>query len=150
MKRFLFILFSFILVLSLTAPAFASAGEGESSQESTSTTETVYLVPDVVTDVYLVDTQTENGELTGVNLYYSTNSGVNMYADSSTGLKAVLLSFIGDYEGIVVEYSYQNTNGNTSYVREIHYDYPWLCSAALLVVMIFCLFRLGGAILCKT
>lgn len=64
-------------------------------------------------------------------------------------LKDSLLSFVGDYDAVVVEYQYQSQTGNYQYLREIQPDYVWMCSVALLIVFIFCLFRLGGAILCK-
>lgn len=68
----------------------------------------------------------------------------------ATGLKAVLLSFLGNYDPIVAEYRYMNSNSSTySYLREVQPDYVWLCSCALLVVMIYCLFKLGGALLCR-
>lgn len=71
-------------------------------------------------------------------------------SDDTSGLKAVLLSFIGDYDPIVAEYKYMNTNGTSySYLRDIQPDYVWLCSCALLVLMIYCLFKLGGALLCR-
>lgn len=68
----------------------------------------------------------------------------------ASGLKSVLLSFLGDYDPVIVEYQYQNPNTQYySYLREVQPDYPWLVSAAVLVVFIYCLFRLGGAIFCK-
>ncbi len=68
----------------------------------------------------------------------------------SSGLKAVLLEFIGDYDPVIVEYEYRNQNSQySSYLREVQPDYPWLVSCGLLVVVIYCLFRLGGALFCR-
>lgn len=67
----------------------------------------------------------------------------------TSGLKAALLGILGDYDPVVVEYQYQNNNGTYSYVREIQPDYVWLCSCALIVVVMFCLFKIGGAALSR-
>lgn len=64
-------------------------------------------------------------------------------------LKDVMLSFVGDYDPVVVEYAYQSNQGYTSYLREIQPDYAWMISVAVLIVFIYCLFRLGGALLCR-
>lgn len=84
------------------------------------------------------------------------NSGASLLAvsdpvtsDDANGFKAVILDLLGDYEGVVVEYSYENTNGYTSYVREIQPDYPWIASAVIFLAVLWCTFRMGAAILCK-
>lgn len=64
----------------------------------------------------------------------------------ATGLKAVLLSFIGDYDPPIVQYEYTTSNNYKSYVNEIQPDYVWICSFALIALFIFCLFKLGGAL----
>lgn len=135
MKKLLTIFFSFVLVLALCVPAFAADPDDGITVEDTTQTET-----EIITEE-----DTGLGEYVGTTVY-SLNP---VSSDDATGLKAVLLEFIGDYDAIVVEHSYENTNGYISYVREIQYDYPWLCAAGLLVVMIFCLFKLGGSLLCR-
>lgn len=65
----------------------------------------------------------------------------------ATGLKAVLLSFIGNYDPPVVQYEYTTSNNYKQYVNEIQPDYVWICSFALIALFIYCLFRLGGALL---
>lgn len=67
----------------------------------------------------------------------------------TSGLKAVLLQYLGSYDPIIVEYQYTNSNNYVSYIREVQPDYVWLCSAAILLVLIFCTFRLGGSLLCR-
>lgn len=67
----------------------------------------------------------------------------------ASGLKAVLLEYLGSYDPVVVEYAYQSSNGYTSYIREVQPDYVWLCSAAILLILIYCVFRLGGSLLCR-
>ena len=65
----------------------------------------------------------------------------------ASGLKAVLLSFIGDYDPPIVQYEYTTSNNYKSYVNEIQPDYVWICSFALIALFIFCLFKLGGALI---
>ena len=65
----------------------------------------------------------------------------------TTGLKSALLGVLGNYDPVVIEYEYNSGSGHTSYLREVQPDYVWICSFALLALVIFCLFRLGGALL---
>lgn len=69
--------------------------------------------------------------------------------DDADGLVSVVLSVIGTYNPVVVEHRYQNTNGTYSYVREIQPDYPWIYSAAIFALVLYCVFRLWGGVLCK-
>ena len=65
----------------------------------------------------------------------------------TTGLKSALLGVLGNYDPVIVEYQYSDRNGYTNYLREVQPDYVWLCSCALLALVIYCLFRLGGALI---
>lgn len=62
--------------------------------------------------------------------------------EDANGFKAVMLNLIGTYEAIVNEYQYTNSNGYTSYVREITPDYVWMISAGIFIVIMWCIFRL--------
>lgn len=66
---------------------------------------------------------------------------------NTTGLKAALLGVLGNYDPVVIEYQYSSGNGYSNYLREVQPDYVWICSFVLLALVIFCLFRLGGALL---
>lgn len=66
---------------------------------------------------------------------------------NTSGLKAALLGVLGSYDPVIIEYQYNSGNGYTNYLREVQPDYVWVCSFALLALVIFCLFRLGGALL---
>ena len=67
---------------------------------------------------------------------------------SSTGLKAALLTVLGNYDPVVVVYQYNtSSSGYSSYATDIQPDYSWIASAALLCLVIWCLFKLGGALL---
>lgn len=65
----------------------------------------------------------------------------------TSGLKAVLLSFIGDYDPPIVQFEYTSSNNYKQYVNEIQPDYVWICSFALIALFIYCLFKLGGALI---
>lgn len=67
----------------------------------------------------------------------------------SSGLKAILLQLFGNYDPVVIEYAYTNTNGYVSYVREIEPDYAWMISAAIFAIVLYCFFRLLGGLLKK-
>lgn len=145
MKRFFLFFCVFLMVISLALPAFATAGEGETPVSDETTSEPV-VVPEV--NVYN-EVVVENGDDLG------TYVGTTVYAlnpispSNSNGLKAIMLSLIGDWDSIVVEHEYENNNGYTSYVREIQLDYPWLCSCAIFLVVLFCILRGGFAVLCR-
>lgn len=75
-------------------------------------------------------------------------TGLSPVTPSDTsGLKAVLLSFIGNYDPPVVQFEYTTNNNYKSYVTEIQPDYVWICSFALIALFIYCLFKLGGALI---
>lgn len=65
----------------------------------------------------------------------------------TNGVKAVLLSFIGNYDPPVIQYEYTTSNSYKQYVNEIQPDYVWICSFALIALFIYCLFKLGGGLL---
>lgn len=90
------------------------------------------------------DVVSEDVVLTGV----SRVSVPPVTPSSTTGLKAALLTVLGNYDPVVVVYQY-NTSGSgySSYATDIQPDYAWIASAALLCLVILCLFKLGGALL---
>lgn len=67
---------------------------------------------------------------------------------NTSGFKAVLVGLLGNYDTIVTVHQYQtSSSGYSSYVTDIQPDYVWLTGAALLLLLIYCLFRLGGALI---
>lgn len=67
---------------------------------------------------------------------------------NSSGFKAVLLGLLGNYDTIVTVHQYQSSSsGYNSYVTDVQPDFVWLTGAALLLLLIYCLFRLGGALI---
>lgn len=107
------------------------------------------------TTVYVLNTPFEEGE-TDVGFSPShpvlTNATIAtglapVTPNDTSGIKAVLLSFIGNYDPPVVQYEYTSSNNYKQYVHEIQPDYVWICSFALIALFIFCLFKLGGALI---
>ena len=90
------------------------------------------------------DVVSEDVVLTGV----SRVSVPPVTPSSTTGLKAALLTVLGNYDPVVVVHQYQSSSsGYNSYATDVQPDYAWLASAALLCLVIWCLFKLGGALL---
>ena len=90
------------------------------------------------------DVVSENVVLTGISLV----SVPPVTPSSTTGLKAALLTVLGNYDPVVVVYQYNtSSSGYSSYATDIQPDYAWIASAALLCLVIWCLFKLGGALL---
>lgn len=90
------------------------------------------------------DVVSEDVVLTGVSLV----SVPPVTPSSTTGLKAALLTVLGNYDPVVVVHQYQSSSsGYNSYATDIQPDYVWIASAVLLCLVIWCLFKLGGALL---
>lgn len=90
------------------------------------------------------DVVTEDVVLTGI----SRVSVPPVTPSSTTGLKAALLTVLGNYDPVVVVYQYNSSSsGYSSYATDIQPDYVWIASAVLLCLVIWCLFKLGGALL---
>lgn len=62
----------------------------------------------------------------------------------SSGLKAILLSLFGNYDPVVIEYTYTNSQGYVSYVREIEPDYAWMITAGIFAIVLYSFFRIVG------
>ena len=107
--------------------------------------------------IYIVESPASSdggnyGDLTdipvGASIDNITVTSVSPIKPSDTsGLKSALLGVLGNYDPVIVEYQYSDRNGYTNYLREVQPDYVWLCSCALLALVIYCLFRLGGALI---
>lgn len=90
------------------------------------------------------DVVSEDVVLTGV----SRVSVPPVTPSSTTGLKAALLTVLGNYDPVVVVYEYNVSSSSSSrYVTDTQPDYVWIASAALLCLVIWCLFKLGGALI---
>ena len=136
------------LLPSLADPAYEVDSSGEVPPEVTPGGNTVYVLSqpsvdksEVVEDVGI---DPVNDTITDINILTSV---APVTPSDTNGLKAVLLGLLGNYDPVIVEYQYQSSQGYNNYLREVQPDYVWLCSFALLALMIFCIFRLGGALL---
>ena len=136
------------LLPSLADPAFEVDSSGEVPPEVTPGGNTVYVLspPSVVESEFVEDVGIDpvNDTITDINILTSV---APVTPSDTSGLKAVLLGLLGNYDPVIVEYQFQSSQGYNNYLREVQPDYVWLCSFALLALMIFCIFRLGGALL---
>lgn len=71
---------------------------------------------------------------------------VRISANQTSGFHAVILGLLGDYNPIVKDYTYQTSQGYISHSIEITPDWSWICTAAIFLVIIFCVFRLIGGL----
>lgn len=136
------------LLPSLDDPAFEVDSSGDVLPEVTPGGNSVY----VLSPPSFVDP--EVNENVGIDPFNDTITDISIFTSvapvtpsDTSGLKAVLLGLLGNYDPVIVEYQYQSSQGYNNYLREVQPDYVWLCSFALLALMIFCIFRLGGALL---
>jgi hypothetical protein len=136
------------LLPSLADPAFEVNSSGEVPSEVTPGGNTVYVLSQPSIDdsevVENVGIDPVNDTITDINILTSV---APVTPSDTSGLKAVLLGLLGNYDPVVVEFQYQSPQGYNNYLREVQPDYVWLCSFALFALMIFCIFRLGGALL---
>lgn len=116
----------------LEASSFSTRSEPRLSQPSTMALTTVptsgqsYILPEVV------------------NIEYAPDAPAG-------SLLAVLYGLLGKP---VVSYTYKvRTSKDASYVgylvQQLDYDANWVASVVLLIVVLFCIFKAGGALLCK-
>lgn len=157
MKRFFALLLS-CWILCLSVGAVYEVNDDTSMQTSSSVISPVDPVVDVSAPTFTLDevfaalpestgspdVVSEDVVLTGI----SRVSVPPVTPSSTTGLKAALLTVLGNYDPVVVVYEYNISSSSSSrYVTEAQPDYAWIASAALLCLVIWCLFKLGGALL---
>lgn len=124
----------------LVEPSVPEDSPGEFPAEVSPGGNTVYVVGDVLND----GATPVNPVLTDV---VTTTGLAPVTPSDTTGVKAVLLSFIGNYDPPITQYEYTTANGYKQFVNEIQPDYVWICSFALIALFIYCLFKLGGGLL---
>lgn len=95
----------------------------------------------------------DNGESNPLDTSDMVLQSVDVYSVSpvtpqnTTGLKSVILGLIGNYDTVVTDYTYTSNNGYISHTIEVQPDYVFICSFVMLCLVIYCLFRLGGALI---
>lgn len=136
-------------VSDLVDSATSETAPGESVSQVSPGGNTVYVLtqPDseVVRDVTPTPVSIDDPGVTITDISLSSVAPVT--PSSTSGLKAALLDILGNYDPVIVEYQYQSSQGYNNYLREVQPDYVWLCSAALLALVIYCLFKLGGGLI---
>jgi hypothetical protein len=136
-------------VSDLVNSATSETAPGESVSQVSPGGNTVYVLtqPDseVVRDVTPTPVSIDDPGVTITDISLSSVAPVT--PSSTSGLKSALLGILGNYDPVIVEYQYQSSQGYNNYLREVQPDYVWLCSAALLALVIYCLFKLGGGLI---
>lgn len=120
--------FAIICMVMAASPAFAydvTSEVTESSSEPTEPSTTEHIVSEEV-----------------------VRSVSPVTPSDANGFKAVLLSLFGDYETVVTEHRYTSSNGYTSVQVTTEPDYAWMIAAAIFTVVLYCLFRMLGGVLC--
>ena len=129
-------------VSDLVDTAASEIASGESSSEVPTGGNTVYVLTqpasEVDDDVSFAPVSIDDPSVTITDISLASVSPIT--PSSTSGLKSALLGILGNYDPVVVEYEYSSSNGYTNYLREIQPDYVWLCSAALLALVIYCLY----------
>lgn len=130
--------FSFIIAcVILICPVFGTELETESeSIESSEVLES---------EESSIIVETEAQELVPVGDPVRSVSPVT--PSNTTGLKKILLELFGNYDTIVTIQQYQSGSSYYSTVTNVQEDYPWLASAAIFFLIVWCLFRLLGGVL---
>ena len=136
MYKFYIIILNIILILGLCTSIYAEEYEIQTSSEDEIFSSEYIEVP---SSNYIND----NDNIVDYNVVRSVNP---ITPQDTSGLKSALLTVLGSYDAVVVEYQYQSSNGYYSYLREVQPDYVWIFSAILLIIIIFCLFRFLGGI----
>ena len=157
MKR-LFALLLACWILCLSVGAVYEVNDDTSIQTSASVIPPVYPLVDVPAPTFTLDevlaplpesvgsldVVSQDVVLTGI----SRVSVPPVTPSSTTGLKAALLTVLGNYDPVVVVYEYSISSSSSSrYVTDTQPDFAWIASAVLLCLVIWCLFKLGGALL---
>ena len=111
----------------------SDGSDSSASADSSTTSDTVETNPLDTSDMVLQS----------VDVYSVTP----VTPQNTTGLKAVIVGLIGNYDTIVTDYTYTSSSDRVTHTIEVQPDYVFLCSFAMLFLIIYCLFRLGGALI---
>lgn len=139
---------SFLLFLSLlVVPVFASEpyDSGLDVEEPVQTIRVIDASQPL--DVYVIGEEVEQASADDVGIVAQSLEPIT--PSNATGLKKIMLTLLGNYESIVTDYRYQNSNGTWQYLREIQPDYVWLVSAAVFAIVLWCTLRAGVYFVCK-
>lgn len=136
------IVFLCVCILSTFSFAFANENSGEDvppSDSSSSDSESDFPTETTVSDS---DIPVET------SVYLVSESNDRISSSDTNGLKSVMLGLIGDYNMVTKEYRYTNSNGYSTIQVTTEPDYAWMFSFGLFAVILYCIFRLIGGVLC--
>lgn len=149
-----------VLCLCLISSVFAFADTAENIEDSSGDQDTsveyVYIDSsdyseqlDAIRDSVdtLVDSSRDSNPIGDIIDVTQTRETIS--ASDANGFKQVLLSILGDYETVTTDYTYQTYNGSVSHSITTERDWAWICAAAILGSVVWCVFRGVVAILCR-
>lgn len=138
-KKVLIYVCSFMLLCGLFSSfAFASSGSDSLSDQTSEGQQTVgsLSATPIEGTLEIVPASTQNNVL-------------RVSASDTSGLHAIILTLIGDYNPIasVTEYRYPSGTGyQTRYQVDVTPDWSWIMTCLLFIVVVFCVFRLIGGL----
>lgn len=68
-------------------------------------------------------------------------------SNDTNGLLSIMLDLIGDYDLVTKTVTYTNSSGYQSVQVTTETNYPWLCSCAIFLAVLWCCFRAIGGVL---
>lgn len=151
----LLLLFFCLLLIGNTCFAFADDAEDNSVTIPNDIPSTSPVVVDITSILNNNDSSKSDHdepdlvEVIEPTLIKAEQTRQTVQPSDANGFKAVLLTILGDYETVVTDYTYQNSSNYYSHSIDIEQDYAWICSAAMLGLIVFCTFRIIGGMLCK-
>lgn len=155
-KVFLFFL-CFVLVSFNCAYIFADNEEPNNIQDNTlsgiegmdnaSQTPVVVDITSLLTPVTTNENEPDIVEVLEPQLVNVEVTQMRVSPSDTSGLKAVLLTILGDYETVVTDYTYQQNNYQyLSHSIQIERDWSWICSCGVFALLLYCTFRTIGGI----
>lgn len=139
---FLCVLFVCVLCVNSFAEEVSSDDGGSDLLQSKEVTESVEEPTALYTASSVSSSDSDN---VGSTFEEMSVLSYNVTSSNTNGLKSVMLSLIGDYETVVTDYTYSTGSSYTQHSIEIEQDNVWICSFFMFALVVYCLFRLGGA-----
>lgn len=145
------IIICFLLCILLISTSVCSVyADITEKREAISTSSAIYWIDNNTIDSILSRSAAPivNGLIEGELVDVQQTREVVRPQDAN-GLKAIMLTLIGDYETVTTDYTYQSSSGYYSHSITTERDWSWIMTCALFVVVVWCVFRGVVAILCR-
>lgn len=146
------LLFFCLFILCNSCFVFADDTEGVSEPVQNDNNTSAPIVVDI-TQLLNKDTNSDTASPDTVyilepELVSAETKSQRITAANATGLKAVILSLIGDYETTITDYTYQSgSSGYYSHSINIERDWSWICSCGIFAIVLYCTFKAIGGFL---